>query len=1831
MDSRVVEQVRRWRDELLDLSKRNRLLNFRHLKVGTLEIVDPLPVGVLEHLLETEGEGWYFRFPPEKAEDDNEDDAGLDQSVVRLSNDGEEFGQDVQDGPCLTTNKPRATDLRNALRTLSRATSQEFLDKGIWILYLSLGMLEWEDSETGDHLSSPVVLQPVNLVRESPAQEFRLVVTEGERVINPALMLKLEKDYDIVLQGLDVDQSLNEVLANVRLAVSSQSSWKVADRTVLARFSFQKEVMYQDLRNNEDQIIGHPVIQSLASHEFAEHAFSNFEVIPENELDERDPPEDRPTVLDADSSQRQCVEAAARSASFVMDGPPGTGKSQTIANMIAELMRLGKRVLFVSEKAAALDVVQERLNDVGLESYLFELCDQRRTRKAVAEMLAGAMLERPRVSGTLSAPDLSALRTRRQELSEYAVAMNEIREPIGRSLYDIAGRASSLSKLPQAPVSTLPTESLTAAALVQMLGLVQELTRAWGPVQRGDNFLWRDLVDSTYDASLRREVTQELELAHAALSVLEDLVSRGIESLQIHWAPMIDCIERLTRLIDLLPLCANAPSHWITSSDLDGVNDRLPTLKAEVSQAISLSEVLVQLVGEHWAEVDLEILREGVFASETVKTCLLDSPEVALFKSDELVSLESLCQSIITLVPELRDRARRVGESFGLSGDGLDLKRCKLFVELGKLASTTHPPLPDWLNPALSSRITEACTTLRRLATAVQSARDPLTSIFEDSILSLDIDGLMTRFTTVHHGLGKLRRAYREDKATLLPHVRARRLTPEALAHLSAAKQWKQVSLELTRSEVRHSSILGTYYEGTETDFDALDAAVKIANEAIELVGPELDSVLLGEVFTSAKAALVLDMRATEKLMGDLELSMTQVNTHIAAALSTGNLDHIEAMAKQLEPLLPLVVQSLDEVAKSMSQPVSVGLMHELLRRRDELEVCRASLDGKYSGDTQLFGTLYQGVNTNWGVLQEVLESIVQVRNVLGGAVDESTAIQLLQSRLRSEPLQDALSKWNGSLDAVLQRFQDERRHLLREQCQTEFTLASRLLSRLTETIDDVYEWFSFSDITVRLRNQGLGQQLDFVMGNRAEAAVLVGVFERSLLEGFVDTVMKRDQRLRRSRSADRSAIVKEFRNLDRQLFKLGSSRVIEACNSRRPDNYSGQAGTIMREAEKKRRHMPIRDLLGATATATQLIKPCFLMTPLTVSQFLLPSMHFDTVIFDEASQVRPADAINAIYRGDNLIVAGDQRQLPPTSFFERGGDDENDEYEEGQLEDYESVLDLCKGTGQFPNLPLRWHYRSKHESLITYSNYAFYGGGLVTFPSAAQEGSDIGIELIKVNGVYRRGGPRDNPIEADAVVDRIFLHAREHPNLTLGVVAFSEAQASAIEDALDRKRRTMSEFDSYFEGNRLRGVFVKNLENAQGDERDIIIFSIGYGPDEAGRFTLNFGPLNKEGGERRLNVAITRARRRVEIVSSVSAEDFVGEMNTPGVRHLRRYLDFAERGVGALSLEISETELDAEGPFEEEVIAVLQGWGYDVVPQVGHGGYRIDIGVRDPSRPGRFLLGIECDGVRYHSSKVARDRDRLRHEQLEALGWSIYHIWGTAWYRERASAEVRLRDALAVAQAQSNIPRSPAGSQVPVAIEVRRVNVQEARPWLRPYQPVNVIFGMQKTILTSPNGRVALYQFIQEVVKTEGPVTRAIIMKRVRKAWGAGRMGELMQAIVDATTKDLSREKILIKDGKDSFAFLGQHLIAARHPVEGIGDSKRSPLEVPLSEIRFAFLCIIRDAGAIKKSELYQICAKSFGWSRSGSEVTGRLNAAFRAIMKTDMVAGDASALRLA
>ena len=602
------------------------------------------------------------------------------------------------------------------------------------------------------------------------------------------------------------------------------------------------------------------------------------------------------------------------------------------------------------------------------------------------------------------------------------------------------------------------------------------------------------------------------------------------------------------------------------------------------------------------------------------------------------------------------------------------------------------------------------------------------------------------------------------------------------------------------------------------------------------------------------------------------------------------------------------------------------------------------------------------------------------------------------------------------------------------------------------------------------LERAGFGRVLDELRRAPLDAQFMVARCEHAMLATALEQAFAADPQLAAFRGREHEQLVEEFRRLDRERLKLAAQRVrwahanaaIEAMNA-----HPEQADFVRREAQKKARHRPLRELFSEAPDVLTRLAPCWVASPLSVSQLLAPAPgHFDLVVFDEASQVLPEEAVPALYRARQFVAAGDQHQLPPTTFFASAIDEADVEEAleaqaaaHGATSGFESVLDTLASFA--PSRMLEWHYRSQDERLITFSNVEIYDQRLVTFPSA--RAADAVTHVLTPPDAALGAQTHSPSPEVARVVELVLEHARTRPNESLGVITLGLPHARRIEAALDRARLEMpQELAAFFALEREERFFVKNLETVQGDERDAIVLSLGCGRAAGGQLDLRaFGPLNGAAGYRRLNVAVTRARRRMCVVSSFRADELdLGRSEARGVALLKAYLAYAANG-GQRLVASERAEEFPSNAFESDVRSALEARGVKLRAQFGAGRFRIDLVAMHPERAGEPVLAIECDGARYHSGATARDRDRLRQSQLERLGWRFHRVWSTDWFRER---ELELERALAAYRAA--IEGAPSVLPAPVATAAS-ATPSEATPAVDagPRRPPRPKFPAYKTI----------------------------------------------------------------------------------------------------------------------------------------------------------------------
>lgn len=868
-----------------------------------------------------------------------------------------------------------------------------------------------------------------------------------------------------------------------------------------------------------------------------------------------------------------------------------------------------------------------------------------------------------------------------------------------------------------------------------------------------------------------------------------------------------------------------------------------------------------------------------------------------------------------------------------------------------------------------------------------------------------------------------------------------------------------------------------------------------------------------------------------------------------------------------------------------------------------------------------LFGAQWQAEKSDWDVLDRITQWVVDLHDEVGKGQMPRGIVDFLSGHPDASGLGDLATsteanvrKLNAAVDATV----------------TVLGLsasdwASRPLAELDERLREWREQLPQLNQMARfnaLADQFKEAQLDpllLVAQDCKQAETLMPQLELSWFQSLVQQAYKTHAVLARFDRLEHEHRIQRFKDLDLASIEHAKTRLATEIWKRKPHiNQSGEMATIRNELNKKRKHLPIRQLIDRASGAIQQLKPVFMMSPMSIANFLPPGkVEFDVVIFDEASQVKAVDALGAILRGKQIVVVGDTRQMPPTDFFSRDVEHE----EETATADVESILSLFKAKGCNERY-LRWHYRSRHESLIAVSNAEFYDSKLVVFPTAGSNLNATGISLEYLpDALYDRGKTRTNPEEARAVANAVLAHARLSPHLSLGVAAFSVAQRDRIEEEVEKLRRQHPETESFFAAHPSEPFFVKNLENIQGDERDVVFISIGYGRNESGRIAKEFGPLNRDGGHRRLNVLITRAKMAMRIFSNFRGDELELDASVKhGVRALKNLLKYAE----TRQLETSvETGRATDSPFEDQVLAALRDRGYQLEPQVGTAGYFIDMGVRDPDMPGRYILAIECDGAAYHSARSARDRDRLRQGVLEGLGWRFHRIWSTDWFRNPVKETDRAVEVIEAARAalksrDEKCDGIADDSHTPTAVHTKTTTLIRACASLTlsptysvPYSVTQFSNDAKGNDLLTASQR-EIQSFIVEVVNTEAPVSTAIVIRRLMGIYGVTRAGTRITARIEEVLEQcvhthqwLIRDDFIclpeqVKEGSKTVVRDRASLPAAERKIEFIAPQE---LQAALCHtIEQAFSIEIRDA----VSEVSQM----LGFGRASAKIASEIEA---------------------
>lgn len=784
---------------------------------------------------------------------------------------------------------------------------------------------------------------------------------------------------------------------------------------------------------------------------------------------------------------------------------------------------------------------------------------------------------------------------------------------------------------------------------------------------------------------------------------------------------------------------------------------------------------------------------------------------------------------------------------------------------------------------------------------------------------------------------------------------------------------------------------------------------------------------------------------------------------------------------------------------------------------------------------------------------------------------------------------------------------------------QDKITNSLKVVKRLLDNINDLKDWCHWNTTKQKAIEGGLFNLVSAFEAGEISTKEVINSFKKGFYRSCIDYIFRQEQQLTYFNGKLFDDKIRRFKEITLAFEKLTREELYAKLSSKIPSftqeaSHSSEISFLQRAIRTNGRGTSIRKLFDSIPNLLPRMHPCMLMSPISVAQYFdADTTKFDLVVFDEASQMPTCDAVGAIARGNNVVIVGDPKQMPPTNFFTTNHVDE----ENFDKEDLESILDDCLALSM-PSRHLLWHYRSKHESLIAFSNSKFYENKLLTFPSPDDITSKV--QFVHVEGFYDRGRTKQNKAEAQAIVQEI-VDRLSHPLLckrSIGVVTFSSVQQSLIEDLLAEKLSLRPDLEAAANQS-AEPVFIKNLENVQGDERDVILFSVGYGPDKEGRMSLNFGPVNREGGWRRLNVAVSRARYEMKVFSTLKADKIdITRTASEGVAGLRSFLEYAEKGRSVLELK-NETKKTETQAFVEIIAGEIRQNGYEVHTNIGASGYKIDIGVVDAENTSSYLLGILCDGQNYKAAKTARDREIVQVDVLRSLGWNIHKIWSVEWWedKERQIKEVVAAIKRAEETKHVAVPEMKVPELVNIIPTENAVLNNSSAAVENPKRPVTNELGAEyrTAILWQlpqsspdefllPKNRQKVCDQILQVVETEAPVSRNLLYKRVLAAWNITRLGPRLSSYIDSLISTLN---LKTTNEMNTLFFWKQDQQPedyARYRFPKTDTEKRDPDDLCAVEVANAVKQVVINQVSLSKDELIKETAKLFGFARIGTNV---------------------------
>jgi very-short-patch-repair endonuclease/DNA polymerase III delta prime subunit len=1626
--AKTLEVFKHYKKAAIDFSRRNRLLKY------------PLKASKVEFIISLEECSSYFGPLDELNKSfDHKKILKDEEKQAQLFLENPEGKEEIQDPEYDTKTLPQGRKLITVLERMRLQSKRTFDESGLHTLFVAFGEVSWKEKTVGkgsggavkqqDYIA-PLLLVPVSLENKKEPYKATLLsvdINQQPIQINPVLLLFMKENFELRLPKLpETPEGIMAMsyieLRNILLEIQEIFKEKgleaeISEKMYLGQFSFHGQQIYEDLNKNQELITQHEFINSICGGESFHQDNSDLAVNDEEEFNPDDflNEDEDYTIVDADGSQIQAIRKIVSGDHMVIHGPPGTGKSQTIANIISNLLARQKKVLFVCEKQVALDVVYKRLSvddGVAVNDLCLPLFNYTNDKKSFAADLLKSrdnVLSELRSKTWMELDGKLNLRKKKIEvLKSYGSLITQPFAPLNKNLYWVFGELAKVTeKSKEVTLAWKGKDTLkfTLDDYQSIKSLVEDINNVTDLFT--EESIWQSVARKHYSIDFSQRVIEALKDIRDAFTTLEK---------QIDIANFKN-LQSLSETVDILSkrkgdLVTDKIYPKIKSLDAKFLADIKDLIKKTDEQRKSYTEILdgqdKYVFPESW-----EVLKDLDISVIDLKGEL--SKIASTKTASALSTLSSLKKDIDATIPaEVLDLTIK------------DFQSKKLLFQID-----------SYLSPLIKisrSQIYELRNTIKNLALLYAQLQKSQETIEKYGINFSEIDtknilvmeGIFSeKYKTFFRIFSKVYKAnckevgawcllrkpekYSEVKTVVFD------LASRTKVQAKYDQDWSKVISDYSLDgNIKHLS-----FEKIQQGIDNLVEYLETNN--LEYVEPALQ----GHISDSAiHIVLIQKTQKIEQIMSSWK-SLSDITLYNITDSKLSNISEpIEALEHETEEIKRYheVVASFIKTKSDIPKDVEdlLKAVNTLNSLNQVIETTKKSTINKYL-DTEVANLLTddKALNGISGYLQNLESYLAHLvpEFCQKECSDLFNLIEDLEGKLKD------INKWQSNFAPLIEKVSE-----LFENEATKNDFYSGQYSELSNTVSEMVNdsaglerWVEYKKKKHALEEAKMGWFIKELKKVGADNTMnLSDIYTWSFFNKWIEDYSDLYPELKTFSKSKYEKLIKEFKELEKESFEINRLRVLYEHKVALADSkVPCEAETKLRnEANKKMRHLPIRTLVQRYGEHIQLMKPCWMVSPLALSSYLeYGKVDFDVVIFDEASQMKIESALGAIARAKQTIVIGDEHQLPPTSFFGVSLDGDEEENEEVSEETgFESILQksisLLNGSESY----LKYHYRSSSEDLIAFSNYHIYENRLITFPNPQ---NSRGVVFNYVKGVYdgsivthkesgekeRYAGSRTNQIEAEEVVRLCIDQVQNDPTKTIGVIAFSKAQEQKIRDVLTEKlSKEYSHLSEYLDetSEDKNSFFIKNLESVQGDERDVIILSICYGPDKTGKVFNRFGPINSASGYRRLNVAVTRAKDKLICVASMHFSDITPSAGARGAILLQKYLEYAEKGSQVLEGNLVQNGsplAEHDSDFEACVEKAITDMGYTVHRQIGVSGFKIDLAILNPKNNKEYVLGIECDGAAYHSSKSARIRDRMRQDILESRGWKIYRVWSQHWY----------------------------------------------------------------------------------------------------------------------------------------------------------------------------------------------------------------------------------------